>query len=97
MGKKQILTKLCLLIILSSCTSVSVYRNPSSFLWPKEREEIRNLKQRKIELSALSAHFQKKGNEIIVKKIENEQKKIDKKINKIESSYMQKRLALTGL
>lgn len=74
MTKKQILVTFCLLMGLASCSSTS-----------KNREELRDLKQRKVELTALSLHFQKKKNEEQLKKIKKEQKNINKKIIELES------------
>jgi len=87
MTKKQNLTTICLLMALaSSCTSVPTHRNPSSLMESKIWEELRDLKQRKVELAAFSVHFQKKKNEAQLKKIKSEQKNIDDKIGEIESS-----------
>lgn len=89
MNNKLNLAIISFLLMLTSCTSVSIYRDPSSLLVLKEsqkKEELFVLKQRKVELTALSAHFQKKKNENQLKKIQNEQKNIEKKINKIESN-----------
>lgn len=87
MTKKQNLTTICLLMVLaSSCTSVSTHRDPSSLTESKNWEELRDLKQRKVELAALSVHFQKKKNEAQLNKIQSERKNIDEKISEIESS-----------
>lgn len=87
MTKKQNLTTICLLMALaSSCTSVSTHRDPSSLAESKNWEELRDLKQRKVELAALSVHFQKKKNEAQLNKIQSERKNIDEKISEIESS-----------
>lgn len=86
MTKKQNITTVCLLMTLASCTSVPTHRDPSSLTDSKSWQELRDLKQRKVELSALSVHFQKKKNEAQLKKIQSEQKNINDKINEIESS-----------
>jgi cardiolipin synthase len=87
MTKKQNLTTICLLMALaSSCTSVPTHRDPSSLAESKIWEELRDLKQRKVELAALSVHFQKKKNEAQLNKIQSERKNIDEKISEIESS-----------
>ena len=89
MSKKQNLTSFCLLMALTSCTStpvlISAHRTPSSLVNSKNWGERRDLKQRRIELSALSIHFQKKKNEVQLKKIQDEKNKINAKINEIES------------
>lgn len=80
------LTAICLLAVLSGCAVTPAHRDPSSTLSSKNWEELRDLKQRKVELSALSVHFQKKKNEAQLKKIQSEQKDIDKKISEIEGT-----------
>lgn len=85
MTQKLNLTAICLLTVLTGCAVTPVQRHPSSTLASKSWEELRDLKQRKVELSALSIHFQKKKNEAQLKKIQSEQKDIDKKIFEIEN------------
>lgn len=79
------LTAACLLISLAGCQT-PMTRMPSSVSESKEWEELRSLKQRKVELGAMSVHFQKKKNEEQLQKIQAEQKSLDKKIKEIESS-----------
>lgn len=84
MTKRLNLTALCLLAALAGCAVTPAHRDPSSTISSKSWEELRDLKQRKVELSALSVHFHKKKNESQLKKIKSEQKDIDKKIAEIE-------------
>ena len=84
MTKKQNLTAICLLLALAGCSSSIAHRGPGSNGASKNRDELIQLKQRKVELSALSLHFQKKKNEPQLKKIQSEQKKLDAKISEIE-------------
>ena len=87
MNKKQNLTTICLLIALAGCSTTAIHRDPSSTLDSKNWEELRDLKQRKVELAALSVHFNnKKKNEGQFKKIQDEQRNIDKKITEIENA-----------
>lgn len=79
---------LALVLILGfalSCQS-NIHREPSSVAEAGEWKNLKNLKQRKIELNALSIHFHKKKNEVQLAKIQDEQLSIDKKIKEIESS-----------
>ena len=85
MTQKLNLTAICLLTVLTGCAVTPAQRNPSSTASSKSWEELRDLKQRKVELSALSIHFQKKKNEAQLKKIQSEQKDIDQKISEIEN------------
>ena len=93
---KQKLSTFCILIALASCTSApplisspssssSTFRNPSSLINSLDWEKLRDLQQRRIELSAQSIHFQKKKKEDQLKKVLNEKKTIDKAILEIES------------
>lgn len=88
MKKPKNLIAVCLLMTMVSCSSISTStsRDPSSVGGSKKWEELRDLKQRRVELSALSVHFQKKKNINQLKKIQREQKKIDERINEIESN-----------
>jgi phosphatidylserine/phosphatidylglycerophosphate/cardiolipin synthase-like enzyme len=86
MTKKLNLTAVCLLAVLTGCAVTPAHRDPSSTISSKSWEELRDLKQRKVELSALSVHFQKKKNEAQLKKIQSEQKNIDQKISEIEGT-----------
>ena len=86
MTKKINFTAVCLLAVLSGCAVTPAHRDPSSTLSSKSWEELRDLKQRKVELSALSVHFHKKKNEDQLKKIQSEQQTIDQKIADIEST-----------
>lgn len=79
---------LFILFFFLSC-STSLQRNPSSLLVSNEWEKLRELKQKKVELSALSVHYEKKNNK--KEKIEilkNEEKKIDEEIKEIESRLL---------
>lgn len=84
MNKTKFLT-LCLIVLITGCQTPG-YRAPSSIVISKDWNDLRDLKQRKIELGALSVHFHKKKNEVQLEKIQEEEKKIDKKIEDIESS-----------
>lgn len=86
MTKKLNLTAVCLLAVLTGCAVTPAHRDPSSTVSSKSWEELRDLKQRKVELSALSVHFQKKKNEAQLKKIQSEQKDIEQKIGEIEGT-----------
>ena len=80
MSKIQNLTAFCLLTTFASCSSnplatsnsVTAHRNPSSLVNSKNWEELRDLKQRRIELSAQAIHFEKKKNKVQLKKIQEE-------------------------
>ena len=93
MKNKQNLLILCLLIAFTSCSSTkplissspSTFRNPSSLIDSADWEKLRDLKQRRIELSALSIHFEKKNKKNQFKKNQNEKKVIDQKINEVEA------------
>jgi cardiolipin synthase len=85
MRKIQNLAILFLFTSLTACQSMNS-RHPSSVLSDaKDWEELRGLKQRNVELNALSLHFQKKKNEIQLAKIKDEQADIAKKIKEVES------------
>lgn len=75
---------LSVLLVLSACQS-PVSRMPSSELFSKEWEELAVLKQKKIELDALSVHYTKKKNQAELDKINAEKKEILKKITNLES------------
>lgn len=77
-------TALVLLLSFVGCQT-PMTRMPSSVTDSKDWEELRSLKQRKVELGAMSVHFQKKKNEEQLLKIQDEQKNLDKKIKEIES------------
>jgi phosphatidylserine/phosphatidylglycerophosphate/cardiolipin synthase-like enzyme len=83
MKKINFLISGCLLISLISC-STSMNRSPSSILENKAWDDLKNLKQQKIEMSALSVHFKKKKDDKNIAQNEVEQKSIDQKINEIE-------------
>ncbi len=88
MKKLEKFTALLVLASLAGCQT-PMKRDPSSVTITreaKEWEELRNLKQRSVELGALSVHFHKKKNEGQLKKIQDEQKSIAAKIAEIESS-----------
>ena len=79
-------TALLVLATLASCQT-PMKREPSSFTMAKqskEWEELRELRQRSIELGALSVHFQKKKNEAQLEKIREEQGLIAAKIKVLE-------------
>lgn len=76
---------LLLVASLASCQSPMIVRTPSSVIESKDWAELRDLKQRNVELSALSIHFKKKKNEVQLEKIQSEQADISKKITEIES------------
>ena len=80
----NLLTATCLLVSLVGC-STPVHREPGSINSSKEWEDLKNLKQRKVELGAQSVHYQKKKNASKLDEIRDEQTAIDKKINIIES------------
>ena len=71
----------CLFISLTGCQT-NINRTPGSIV--KSKEELKDLKQRRVELSALSIHFLRKKNQVQLEKIQSEQKSIEKKIKEIE-------------
>jgi cardiolipin synthase len=73
-----------LLASIASCQSPTSVRTPSSVVESKDWEELRVLKQRNVELSALSIHFKKKKNEVQLNKIKDEQANITKKVEALE-------------
>lgn len=82
------ITAVCLLASLVGCQTPPVHRTPSSLssvITSKSWEELRSLKQRKVELDAMSVHFQKKKNEAQLVKIQDEQKRLNKRIGELES------------
>jgi uncharacterized membrane protein (DUF106 family) len=85
MKKMNIFTFSCLLIFIVGC-STSINRDPSSITSSKAWEDLKNLKQRKVELDAMSVHFKKKKNAVQLEQIQDEQKNIDKQIAEIESN-----------
>lgn len=79
-------TALLVLATLASCQT-PMKREPSSLTLAKqakEWEELRELRQRSIELGALSVHFHKKKNEAQLQKIKDEQGLIAAKIKVLE-------------
>lgn len=83
---KHNLTTISLLLVLAGCSTAPVHRDPSSTIASRSWEELRDLKQRKVELAALSVHFHKKKNEVQLKKIQDEQREIDSKIRDVEGT-----------
>jgi hypothetical protein len=57
----------CLLISLVSCQT-PVTRMPSSVMASKDWEDLRDLKQRKVDLGALSVHYNKKVMKVSLQK-----------------------------
>ncbi|MBC7429016.1 MAG: phosphatidylserine/phosphatidylglycerophosphate/cardiolipin synthase family protein [Bacteriovorax sp.] len=85
MKKINFFTSTCLLISLTGC-STAMHRDPSSVAASfKDWENLKVLKQRKVELGAMSVHFKKKKNEVQLEQIKEEQKNINNKIAEIES------------
>lgn len=85
------ITAVCLLASLVGCQTPPIGRTPSStssIISSKSWEELRGLKQRRVELDAMSVHFQKKKNEFQLEKIQEEQKKLTKRIAEIESQLV---------
>lgn len=85
MKKIQHLNVLLLLAVMASCQSPTTHRSPSAVIESKSWEELRELKQRNVELSALSVHFKNKKNEDQLEKIQDEQKQIAIKIEAVEN------------
>lgn len=85
MKKIHHITATCLLFTFVGCQTTPSHRDPSSVLESKNWEELRDLKQRKVELNAMSIHFQKKKNEAQLKTIQKEQKNLDEKMADVES------------
>ena len=83
MKKIHFLTATCLLASLVGCSTPNS-RLPSSIESSKNWDELIALKQRKIELGALSVHYQKKKNESKLAEVVKEQQEIDKKVEEIE-------------
>ncbi|MBY0413279.1 MAG: phosphatidylserine/phosphatidylglycerophosphate/cardiolipin synthase family protein, partial [Bdellovibrionales bacterium] len=70
---------------LAACQSGRV-RDPNASFDTRTWEELRVLRQRTVELNALSIHFQKKKNEEQLNKIQSERAEIAKKIATLESN-----------
>lgn len=74
-------------LMLSSCAHEK-FRAPSSVESLEETavlQNILNLKQKKIELNAMSVHYEKKGKDQKWQQTQNEIKKIDEEIDKLEN------------
>lgn len=84
------ITSILLLAALVGCQTPPT-RTPSSVILSKDFrdikdwQELRELKQKSVELSAQTVHYVKKKNETELAKIKNEQDEINKKISEIES------------
>lgn len=85
MKKIQHLNILFLLAAMASCQSPVVQRTPSAIFDAKDWEELRGLKQRNVELSALSVHFKNKKNESRYEQIQDEKRDLEKKIELLEA------------